>query len=127
MFRRDSPRPAERAWQPFLDRVSLAGVAMVLSEWVLAVADFTGNRELDDETIELLETRFRRLPLPDYPLWVVPDGPPVRWYEGHGAILRADSGTWVWVRSGSSDGITAVRRALPGEWLMQEESRGAQG
>jgi hypothetical protein len=39
VFRLDSFRPAERAWQPFLGRVSLACVEMVLSEWMLSGGD----------------------------------------------------------------------------------------
>jgi hypothetical protein len=90
---------------------------MVLSEWILATAEFTDNRELDDGTIGLLEKQFHRLPMPDYPFWAVP-GPPVRWYEGHGAILRDDARTWLWSRTASTGAVTALRRALPGDWLM---------
>ena len=118
VFRLDSLRATERAWQPFLERVSLACVEMVLSEWMLAGDAFADNRELDDETIVLLEKQFRRLPMPYYPLWAAPDRGAVRWFEGLGAILRADSGTWLWVRAQSADAIDSVRRALPGEWLM---------
>jgi hypothetical protein len=119
VFRLDSARPAERSWQPFLDRVSLACVEMVLSEWMLSGGMFADNRELDDEAIALLERHFRRLPMPDYPLWA--GGGPVRWFEGLGAILREDAKTWLWVGAASADAIAAVRHALPGEWLMDDE------
>jgi hypothetical protein len=120
VFRLDASLPGERAWQPFLERVSLACVEMVLSEWMLAGEVFADNRELDDEAVALLDKRFRRLPMPDYPLWAEPGGRPMRWFGGLGAVLREDAGQWLWVRAASPDGIGAVRRALPGEWLMDE-------
>ena len=43
---------------------------------------FDDNRELDDEAILLLEKRFRRLPMPDYPQWA-----------GYGRVESAQSGT----------------------------------
>lgn len=119
VFRLDSARPAERSWQPFLDRVSLACVEMVLSEWMFSGEMFADNREIDDEAIAVLEERFRRLPMPDYPLWA--GGGPMRWFDGLGAILREDARTWLWVGAASADAITAVRHALPGEWLMDDE------
>ncbi len=118
VVRLESPAPAERAWRPFLERVSLACVEMVLSEWLFATAQFTDNRELDAETITLLEKQFHRLPMPGYPQWGVPEGGPVRWFEGRGAILRDDGGTWVWARAGSTDEIATVRRVLPGDWML---------
>lgn len=121
VFRLDSFRPEERLWQPFLDRVSLACVEMVLSEWMLSGEAFCDNRELDDEAIHALEERFRRLPMPDYPLWAEPNGRPMRWFSGEDAVLRDDAGVWLWVRAASSEGIAAVRHALPGDWLMVAE------
>jgi hypothetical protein len=120
VFRVDSAREAERDWQPFLDRVSVACVEMVLSEWMFSGEMFADNRELDDEGIALLEKQFRRLPMPDYPFWAGPGGRPMRCFDGLGAVLRADGGTWLWVRAATADGIAGVRRALPGEWLMDE-------
>src|SRR5439155_8456508 len=45
VFRQRSRPLAEWVWQPFLDRVSLACVEMVLSEWMLSSDDFSDNRE----------------------------------------------------------------------------------
>lgn len=119
VFRLDSVPEAERAWQPFVERVSLACVEMVLSEWMFSGERFIDNRELDDGAVASLEGQFRPLPIPDYPLWA--GGGPIRWFQGMGAILRMDAGTWLWVRAGSADAIAAVRRALPGDWLMDGE------
>jgi hypothetical protein len=120
VFRLDSASQAERAWRPFLERVSLACVEMVLSEWLSSGEEFADNRELDDEAIVLLENQFRRLPMSDYPFWAEPGGGPMRWFERRGAILRENPGTWLWVRAASAEGIAAVRNALPGEWVMDE-------
>lgn len=109
----------EPVWHPYLDRLSLASVEMVLSEWLITGGGFGANRDLDDETLASLEKQFRRLPLPDHPRWA--DAPPVRWFEGSGAILQEDSETWLWVRAPSAEAIAAVRHALPGEWSVDEE------
>lgn len=103
-------------WHPFLDRVSLACVEMVLSEWGFSGHAFGADLELDDDTVELLERWFRRLPMPDYPLWSWPGGRSTRWYAGLGAIAREDAGTWL--RAGAID---AIPHAMPGEWLTHEE------
>jgi hypothetical protein len=121
LYRLQSFQPAERLWQPFLDRVSLAFVEMVLCEWMLAAEEHDDNRELDEEAIASLERRFRRLPIPDYPMWAVPGGRPTRWFTGPDAILRDDAGCWLWVRAESAGAIAAVRQALPGYWLMVED------
>lgn len=123
-------------WRPFLDRVSLAAVEMVLSEWMLS-GDVADNRDLDDAAaLAALETGFHRLPLPDYPLWAGPDGRPMRWFTGPDvtgpdvagrddagpdAILRDDAGVWLWVRATTPRALAAVRDALPGDWLMVED------
>jgi hypothetical protein len=112
-------RPAEWAWLPFLDRVSLAAVEMVLSEWLFSGGDFYDNLELDQETVAALEARFSRLPVPDYPMWAAHDDRPVRWFHGKGAVLRDDGGAWLWARATSPEALAAVRRALPGEWMSQ--------
>jgi hypothetical protein len=120
VFRLDSTDRAERAWRPFLERVSTACIEMVLSEWTLTGGELTDCRELDRAAIAALDEQFRRLPMPDHASWAQPDGAPVRWFEGFGAVLRVEAGEWLWVRAASVDGIAAVRRALPGEWLMDE-------
>jgi hypothetical protein len=109
-------------WQPFLGRLSLACLEMVLSEWLMSNEVFHDNRELDDATVTVLEHQFSRLPLPDYPMWAVPSGPPTRWFYGMEAVLRDDARSWLWVQAASPNAIDAVRRALPGDWIMSGDS-----
>jgi hypothetical protein len=109
-------------WQPFLARLSLACLEMVLSEWLMSSEVFHDNRELDNATVAALEHQFSRLPLPDYPMWAAPSGPPTRWFYGMDAVLRDDARTWLWVQAASTDAIDAIRRALPGDWIMSGDS-----
>jgi hypothetical protein len=106
------------AWVPFVPRVSDAVVEMVLSEWLFAGDEFVDNRDLDETAVAVLEQRFERLPVPDHPFWAAPGGGPVRFFEGSGVVLREDAGVWLWVRAESAAALAAVRRILPGEWLM---------
>jgi hypothetical protein len=118
VFRLNSRPTPELVWQPFMDRVSLAAVEMVLSEWMWSGDLFHDNRDLDGDAVAALEKRYTRLPMPDYPLWAIPDGPPMRWFCDEGTVLRVDAGEWVWIRAESAEALAAVRQALPGDWLM---------
>jgi hypothetical protein len=110
----------EPVWRPFLDRVSTACVEMLLSEWLLSSDDLMDTRPLDAGALRLIEDRYRRLPVPEYPLWADPD-PPVRWYGTGGAILRVDAASWGHVRAFTVEDLQAVRRSVPGEWLLAGE------
>jgi hypothetical protein len=92
---------------------------MVLSELMMSGEMFGDNRDLDGDAVVSLERQFRRLPMPDYPLWA--GGGPIRWFQGHGAVLREDAGTWLWVGARSANAVAEVRQALPGEWLMTDK------
>jgi len=94
---------------------------MVLSEWMLSGTAFHDNRELDDATLSALEYQFSRLPMPDYPSWAEPSGPPTRWFYGMGVVFRDDARSWLWVRATSPNAIAAIRRTLPGEWMMSSD------
>ena len=109
-------------WHPYLDRLSLAIVEMLLSEWVLS-GDRADNRALDDEALHVLESTFVRLPIPDCPMWTdsAPGGPKSRWFAGFGAILREDAATWLWVRARSERALATIRDVMPGGWLMQPD------
>ncbi len=113
-------------WRLFLGHLSHAVVEMLLSEWMLAEGEFTGNRELDRYAISLVEQHFRRLPLPDYPLWPDPDGPPTRWFHGHGhgAVLRCDGEEWLWARATSAEALDSGILASQGR---SEDPQGRSG
>jgi hypothetical protein len=106
------------SWEPYLERFSLACVEMVLSESLFsAPSGLSDNRELDPAEVALVEQRFARLALPNYPLWASPGGS-VRWFTGPEVVLCDFAGTWVWVRARTTAGLDAVRAVLPGDWLM---------
>jgi hypothetical protein len=105
-------------WEPFLERFSVACVALVLSESLhSALVSLSDNRELDPAEVALVAQRFARLAIPDYPMWALPGGS-VRWFVGPEVLLCDFVGTWLWVRARTTGGLDAVRVALPGEWLM---------
>ncbi|MGX2998769.1 hypothetical protein JNUCC64_31630 [Streptomyces sp. JNUCC 64] len=108
----------EEEWRPFLGSFSLACVEMVLSEGLFAEGAATDNRALDEVTVTALTERFTPLPLPGYPVWAAPDGPPVRWFGGDGVLLRADGADWLWARGRDEAALEAARARLPGEWLL---------
>jgi hypothetical protein len=108
----------DAGWISYLERFSLACVEMVLSESLFAgPLDLGDNRPLDPAAGALLEQRFARLVIPDYPLWASAGGW-VRWFAGPDVILRDDGGKWLWMRARTAAALEMVRAALPGEWLM---------
>jgi hypothetical protein len=118
VFRLDGLGGAARGWGRWFDRLSLACIEMVLSECLMSgEVDLCDNRDLDDDAVTVLERSFSPIGLPDYPVWSVPDGPPVRWFGDADVLLRDDGRQWVWVRARTHDALERVRRALPGDWL----------
>jgi hypothetical protein len=110
------------SWRPYLERFSLACVEMVLSESLFsAPLELSDNRGLDPAAVAVVEQRFARLAIPDYPLWALPGGS-VRWFTGPEVLLCDFGGTWLWVRARTTAGLDAVRAALPGEWLMLSDA-----
>ena len=106
---------------PYLNRLSLAIVEMLLSEALFSghEGSFGDNRELDDDALRTLESHFVRLPIPDCPMWTDPgSGATWRWFGGPGVVLREDAGTWVWVLAQSEETLNGVRALMPGDWLM---------
>lgn len=107
-------------WRPFLGRMSLAAVEMVLFEAVLSDGA-CDNRELDADTLAGIERRFTRLPVSDYPFWADPDGPPVRWFADPELILREEARGWLWVRGRGTARLDALRAEFPGEWMLRPD------
>jgi hypothetical protein len=113
-----APNFEDVGWEPFLERFSLACVEMVLSESLhSAPLGLSDNRELDPAGHALIEQRFVRLAIPDYPLWALPGGS-VCWFAGPEVLLCDFARTWLWVRARTTDALDAVRAVLPGDWLM---------
>jgi hypothetical protein len=122
LIRAVTGRDDEPRWHPYLDRLSLAIVEMLLSESLFAGHDgmFDDNRELDEDSLRALESQFVRLPIPDCPMWTDPySGVVWRWFAGPGVVLREDASTWVWVLTQSERALNAVRALMPGDWQMQ--------
>ncbi|MFJ3877084.1 hypothetical protein ACIPW5_06455 [Streptomyces sp. NPDC090077] len=114
--RRDSHA---QPWTPFLDRFSAACVEMVLSESLFAQYETrTDSRPLEEsETIEA-PPGFRRLAMPDYPMWAV-EGGVIRWFASADALLRDDAGEWLWALGLTAAGLDSVRVSLPGDWTTE--------
>jgi hypothetical protein len=106
-------------WVPYSDRLSVALVEMAMSEAMFSADERHGdNRELDDTVNAVVRTAFERLPLPVFPFWAGMDGPGIRWFAGPDVLLRNDGETWLWVHGRTPAAVQAVRKRLPGEWLM---------
>lgn len=104
------------AWQPYLDRVSLACVDVALTAVI---------QEHDERLCNAAEVAgpamaaFDRVPLPDLPMWIEVEESPVRWWSGPGQLLRThgDGGVWLWVAAQTEDDLDGVYAAIPGvQW-----------
>ncbi len=101
------------AWEPWMDRFSMACVEIVLSESLLD-EDLADSRDPEDDDAEALGARYTRLPLPDLPTG---QDPPIRWFTGTDVIVRDDAGGWLSARARTPEALDAVREDLPGDWL----------
>jgi hypothetical protein len=116
MIRLDLADKASESWDGWLDRFSHACVEMVLSESLVSPEELADGRELDDDEGGVLEGRFTRLPLPDYPTSQAAPG--IRWYAGRDVIIR-DDGAMIQVRARTVEALDRVRAELPGEWTTR--------
>ncbi|MEU6716315.1 hypothetical protein ABZ897_33030 [Nonomuraea sp. NPDC046802] len=104
-------------WDRWMDRFSHACVEIVLSESLFSFDELGDNRELSDDEASLLEQRFTRLPLPDYPTSQT-TVPAVRWFADQDLIIRDDQRVWVWARARTAEALDQIRTELPGDWMM---------
>jgi hypothetical protein len=105
-------------WRPFLDRVSVACVEMVLSEVVIGRGQSGDMCELPDELIAVVESSYEQMAVPEYRLWA-DRGITVRWFSAPGKLLRMDGrGPYCWLMAGGQTpaDLEAVRAAVPGPW-----------
>ncbi|MFI9784501.1 SMI1/KNR4 family protein [Kitasatospora sp. NPDC051984] len=107
-------------WVPFLERVSLAWVELVLIESLLADGAHADSCELPAAHFPALFRHVHRLPLPDHPMWTGPDESPLRWYAAPGLLVRHDGGEdlcWLHVHARTAEELTAFREAYPADWV----------
>ncbi|MFB7037583.1 MULTISPECIES: SMI1/KNR4 family protein [unclassified Streptomyces] len=104
-------KSAER-WEEWLERLSLCFVEITLSESLRADEELCDFLDPDDDSLELLETNFVRLPFPAYPV-----GEETRWFLGRDVIVRDDDGAAVLARGRTAEAVDRVRDLIPGDWL----------
>ncbi|MER7172827.1 SMI1/KNR4 family protein [Streptomyces mesophilus] len=112
---------SREGWRPFMGRVSLACVELVLSEALLSDGPLYNACELPAEVVDEVPRLFRRVALPDYPMWTGDDESPVRWFSAAGLLLRQDglsAESWLHVRGKTLAHLSAACTAVPGRWAQ---------
>ncbi|MFD6422263.1 SMI1/KNR4 family protein [Streptomyces sp. NPDC060198] len=109
-------------WIPFLDRMSLAWVELVLSESLFGADHLRlyDACELPNALLPRLHERYARVDLPDHPMWASGSDSPVRWYAAPGRLVRRDGPydhAWIHARGRTAADLEAVREDLPGPWV----------
>ncbi|GAA1080823.1 hypothetical protein GCM10009663_24430 [Kitasatospora arboriphila] len=105
--------------RPWLDRLSVALVELVLSESLHAPDGHADLLEpLDVATLLALEDGYVQLPFPDYPVFSAPAGS--RWFAGDDVLLRADDGGALRARARTAEALDGLRKDLPGNWLRAD-------
>ncbi len=105
-------------WKPFLDRVSVACVEMVLSEVVIGRGQSGDMCELPGGLIAVAESAYEQMAVPEHRLWADP-GITVRWFSAPGKLLRMDGrGPRCRLLAGGQTlaDLEAIRAAVPGPW-----------
>jgi hypothetical protein len=111
---------SHRGWIPFLDRMSLAWVELVLSESLFGTDNRYDACELPDASVPNLHARYARVDLPDLPMWASEDDSPVRWYAAPGRLVRRDGlrdQSWIHARGHTISALETIREELPGPWV----------
>jgi len=113
---------SQQEWRPWLDRVSLAVLEIVLSESIVAGWGrvYAAFRDLDAATVAQLDQDFSILAIPAYPMWWDPDGLDglaVRWFARPDVLLRKDGDDQAVVVARTLAAFDEVTKAtLPGDW-----------
>lgn len=111
---------SHQGWIPFLDRMTLAWVELVLSESLFAADNLYDACELPDALMPDLHARYARVGLPDHPMWAGEGDSPVRWYAAPGRLVRRDGlqdQSWIHVRGRTISDLETIREQLPGPWV----------
>ncbi|MGW6883171.1 SMI1/KNR4 family protein [Streptomyces goshikiensis] len=108
-------------WRPFMDRLSLACVELLLSEGLFSDGSLYNACELPAGVEREVPRLFQRVDLPNYPMWTGDDASPVRWFSAPGLLLRQDGLTaesWLHVRGKTQAHLSAACTAVPGRWAQ---------
>ncbi|WP_409474683.1 SMI1/KNR4 family protein [Streptomyces sp. HC307] len=105
-------KSAER-WEDWLERLSLCFVEIILSESLQADEELCDFLDPDDDSVQLLEANFARLPFPAYPTGQEHGS---RWFLGQDVLLRDDGGA-ILARGRTAEDLDRVRDLIPGDWL----------
>ncbi|GLW69670.1 hypothetical protein Kpho02_19690 [Kitasatospora phosalacinea] len=106
-------------WSPFLPRMSLAWVELVLTEFLLGSPHYDAC-ELPPALLPVLHARHTRLPLPDHPMWASWADSPIRWYAAPGRLLRHDGPgphSWLHATARTPADLAALHADLPTRWV----------
>ncbi|WOX26315.1 SMI1/KNR4 family protein [Streptomyces solicathayae] len=112
---------ARGGWQPFMDKVSLACVELILSETLFGDGPLYNACELPAEVVSEIPQLFHRVALPDYPMWTGDDESPVRWFSAPGLLLRQDglmAESWLHVRGRTLAHLSSACSTVPGRWAQ---------
>ncbi|MFB7245544.1 hypothetical protein CW362_09170 [Streptomyces populi] len=111
---------SHQGWIPFLDRMSLAWVELVLSESLFGTGSRYDACELPDALMPNLHARYTRVGLPDHPMWASEEDSPVRWYAAPGRLVRRDGlqdQSWIHAHGHTISDLETIREELPGPWV----------
>ncbi|WP_431965204.1 SMI1/KNR4 family protein [Actinacidiphila sp. bgisy160] len=111
---------SHEGWVPFLDRMSVAWVELVLSESLLGVGSLYDACELPETLLPDLEAHYTRVDLPDHPMWAGAEDSPLRWYAAPGRLLRRDGvldHCWLHARGRTAADLERIRGDLPARWV----------
>jgi hypothetical protein len=111
---------SHEGWIPFLDRMSVAWVELVLSESLFGPERLYDACELPDELLSSLHAHYTRVDLPDHPMWASAEDSPLRWYAAPGRLLRRDGlldQCWIHARGRTAADLETIHADLPGPWV----------
>lgn len=112
-------------WEPFLDRVSVACVEMVLSEVLLGAGKLGNACPLPGELITVVESAYEQMALPEYPLWTG-NGITMRWFSAPGKLLRMEgrgSYCWLFARGRTPADLESICATVTGPWVSARGTR----
>ena len=117
----DPPVMLERGgtWGPYLDRVSLAMVEMVLSEVVIGSRSKVSACEIPEDLALDVLTHYERVDFPAYADWSW-DEYTIGWYAAPGRLIRVHESAdwyWLWVCGQTEADLQAMLAGIPAEWL----------